>query len=86
MYVSLPWFGLLTILTYTHTEHAKKSTCLFNAGFCQPMCTPSLMLKEYCVVSKSRIEKNHYCLKPCVFVTHLDVCLRKNFCLFPNVL
>ena len=42
---------LLAILTYTQTEHAKKSTCLFNAGFCQPMCIPSLMLKEYCVVT-----------------------------------
>ena len=42
---------LLTILTYTQIEHAKKSICLFNTGFCQPMCIPSLMLKEYCVVA-----------------------------------
>ena len=43
--------GLLTILTYTQIEHAKKSTCLFDAGFCQPISIPSLMLKEYCVVA-----------------------------------
>ena len=36
---------LLTILTCTQIEHAKKSTCLFNAGF-QPMCIPSLMLED----------------------------------------
>ena len=42
---------ILTILTYTQMEHAKKSTCLFNAGFCQPVCIASLMLKEYCVVA-----------------------------------
>ena len=42
---------LLTIFTYTQIECAKKSTCLFNAGFSQPMCIPSLMLKEYCVVA-----------------------------------
>ena len=42
---------LLTILTYTQIEHAKNPTCLFNAGFCQPMCIPYLMLKEYCVVA-----------------------------------
>ena len=42
---------LLTMLTYTRIEHAKKSTCLFNAGFCQPICIPSFMLKEYCVVA-----------------------------------
>ena len=42
---------LLPLLTYTQIEHAKKPTCLFNAGFCQPMCIPSLMLKEYCVVA-----------------------------------
>ena len=42
---------LLTMLTYTQIEHAKKSTCLFNAGFCQPICIPSFMLKEYCVVA-----------------------------------
>ena len=42
---------LLTILTYAQIENAKKSTCLFNAGFCQPMHIPFLMLKEYCVVA-----------------------------------
>ena len=42
---------LLTILIYTQIEHAKKSTCLFNAGFCELMCIPTLMLKEYCVVA-----------------------------------
>ena len=42
---------VLTMLTYTEIEHAQKSTCLFNAGFCQPMCIPSLMLKEYCIVA-----------------------------------
>ena len=48
MYLYSGW--LLVMLTYTQTEHAKKSTCLFNAGFCQPMCITSLMLKKYCVV------------------------------------
>ena len=44
--------GLVTChITYTQIEHTKKSTCLFNAGFCQPMYVPSLMLKEYCVVA-----------------------------------
>ena len=37
---------LFTILTYTQIEHAERLTCLFNAGFCQPICIPSLMLKE----------------------------------------
>ena len=46
---SMVW--LLTILTYTQIEHAKKSTCLFNTGFCQPICIRFLMLKEYCVVA-----------------------------------
>ena len=42
---------LLNILIYTQIEHAKKSKCLFNAGCCQPICIPSLMLKEYCFVT-----------------------------------
>ena len=42
---------LLTILIYTQLEHAKKSACLFNAGFYQPMCIPFLMLEEYCAVA-----------------------------------
>ena len=49
MYLTMVW--LLTILTYTQIEHAKKPTCLFTADFCQPVCIPSLMLKEYCVVA-----------------------------------
>ena len=48
MYLDSGW--LLIMLTYAQIENAKKSTCLFNAGFCQPMCITSLMLKEYCVV------------------------------------
>ena len=46
MYSSICTFTvvwLLPILTYTLIEHAEKSTCLFNAGICQPMCIPSLM-------------------------------------------
>ena len=37
---------LLPILTYTQIEHAKTSTCLFNAGFCQPSllnCVPCVL-------------------------------------------
>ena len=40
---------LLTILTYTQIEHAKKSTCLFNTGFCQPMST---RIKEHLETDK----------------------------------
>ena len=42
---------LLTILAHKQIEHAKKLTCLFNAGFCELMGIPSSMLKQYCVVA-----------------------------------
>ena len=36
---------ILTDQTYKQIEHAKKSTCLFNGGFCHPAYMPSLILR-----------------------------------------
>ena len=44
LHVPISW--LLTIIIYTQTKHVKKSTCLLNAGFCQLMYIPSLILQD----------------------------------------
>ena len=49
LYVPIQWSGYLPYLPMH--KHAKKSTYLFNAGFCQLMCIPSLIFEEYCVVA-----------------------------------